>query len=229
MRQTTQGLDTGVASPDTQLSNKPSGPKAQNTESVAQPPLPPDRLSPFCRTILKWARKNFLAIVAIAISATSAYFAYQSKSIGLKNFDTQSRNDRPTIAIINAGVEGFGEEKINLSLQFKNIATKTAYSLTIVVVGLDPKTENARQLAHIAGTDPMRNDNSFTTSAPIMRSEMLPVVVLCMLYADEDRQGFTEHLYYDAPDASKITGRIALSTLAPEPYKRVDELKICRM
>jgi hypothetical protein len=69
MRQTTQGLDTGVASPDTQLSDKPSGLKAQNTESVAQPPLPPDRLSPFCRTILNWARENFLAIVAIAISA----------------------------------------------------------------------------------------------------------------------------------------------------------------
>src|SRR5450759_4398882 len=56
-------------------------------------------------------------------------------------------------------------------------------SCPIVVVGLDPKTEKARQLAHIAGTDPMRHDNSFTTSAPIMRSEMLPVVVLCMLYA----------------------------------------------
>jgi hypothetical protein len=229
MRQTTQGLDTGVASSATQLSAKPSGLKVQNTESVAQPPLPPDRLSPFCRTILKWARKNFLAIVAIAISATSAYLAYQSKSIGLKNLDTQSRNDRPTIAITNASVEGFGEEKINLSLQFKNIATKTAYSLAIVVVGLDPKTDKARQLAHITGTDPMRHDNSFTTSAPIKRSEMLPVVVLCMLYADEDKQGFSEHLYYDAPDASKITGRVALSTLAPEPYKRVDELKICRM
>jgi hypothetical protein len=59
MRQTTQGLDTGVASPDTQLSDKPSGLKAQNTESVAQPPLPPDRLSPFCRTIFKLGSREF--------------------------------------------------------------------------------------------------------------------------------------------------------------------------
>jgi hypothetical protein len=141
----------------------------------------------------------------------------------------QSRNDRPAIAIINADVEGFGEEKINLSLQFKNVETKTAYSLAIVVVGFDPKTEKARQLAHIAGTDPMRHDTSFTQSAFIKRSEMLPVVVLCLLYADEDKQGFSEHLYYDAPDASKISGRIELRKLAPEPYKRVDDLKICRM
>jgi hypothetical protein len=62
--ETDNSLDTGVASSDTQLSDKPSGPKVQKTESVAQPPLPPDRLSPFCRTILKWAQKNFLACAA---------------------------------------------------------------------------------------------------------------------------------------------------------------------
>jgi hypothetical protein len=58
---------------------------------------------------------------------------------------------------------------------------------------------------------------------------MLPVVVLCLLYADEDKRGFSEHLYYDAPDASKISGRIELRKLAPEEYKRVDDLKICRI
>ena len=54
-------------------------------------------------------------------------------------------------------------------------------------------------------------------------------MVLCLLYADDDKQGFSEHLYYDAPGGSKISGRIELSKLAPEPYKRVDNLKICRM
>jgi hypothetical protein len=212
------------------MSDEPNNPA---DVSVPVPVVPPNRWRTRIRAISNWARKNLLAIItiaiAIAISATSAYFAYRSKSISLKNPDMQSRNDRPAIAIINADVEGFGKEKINLSLQFKNVETKTAYSLAIVVVGFDPRTEKARQLAHIAGTDPMRHDTSFTQSAFIKRSEMLPVVVLCLLYADEDKQGFSEHLYYDAPDASKLSGRIELRKLAPEPFNRVDDLNICRM
>jgi hypothetical protein len=198
---------------------------------VPVPVVPPNHWRTRIRAISNWARKDLLAIItiAIAISATSAYFAYQSRSIGLKTPNTQSRNDRPAIAVINADVEGFGEEKINLSLQFKNRETKTAHSLAIDVVGFDPKTEKVRQLAHIAGTAPVRHDTSFTQSAFIKRSEMLPVVVLCLLYADEDKRGFSEHLYYDAPDTSKISGRIELRKLAPEAYKRVDDLKICRM
>jgi hypothetical protein len=216
------------------MSGEPNKPAEPADESAASVPLvPPNRWRTRIRAISEWARKNQLAIIAIAIaiaiSATSAYFAYQSKNISLKQPDTQSRNDRPAIAIINAEVEGFGEEKINLSLRFKNVETKIAYVLAIVVVGFDPKTEKARELAHIAGTDPIRHDTLFTQSVFIKRSEVLPVVVLCLLYADKDKRGFTEHLYFNVPDASKITGRVALGTLAPEQYKRVDELKICRM
>jgi hypothetical protein len=214
------------------MSDEPNNPVVPADEGAPVPLVPPNHWRTRIRAISKWERKNLLAIMAIAISAisaTSAYFAYQSKSISLKNPDMQSRNARPAIAIINADVEGFGEEKINLSLQFKNVETKTAYSLAIVVIGFDHKTEKARQLAHITSTDPMRHDTSFTQSAVIKRSEMLPVVVLCLLYADEDKQGFSEHLYYDVPDASKISGRIELRKLASEPYKRVDDLKLCRM
>jgi hypothetical protein len=213
------------------MSDEPNNPAVPADESAPVPLVPPNHWRTRIRTIAKLARKNLLAIIgiAIAISATSVYFAYQSKNMGLKNPDLQSRNDRPAIAIINAAVEGFGEKQINLSIQFKNVEIKTAYSLAIVVVGFDPKTEKTRQLADIAGTDPMRHDISFTQRAFIKRSEMLPVLVLCLLYADEDKQGFSEHLYYDAPDASKISGRIELRKLAPEPYKRVDDLKICRM
>ena len=210
------------------MSDEPNNPA---DVSVPIPVVSPNHWRTRVRAISNWARKNSLAIItlAIAISATSAYFAYQSKDISLKNLDMQSRNDRPAITIINADVEAFGKEKINLSLQLKNVETKTAYSLAIVVVGFDPRTEKARQLAHIAGTDPMRHDTSFTQSAFIKRSEMLPVVVLCLLYADEDKRGVSEHLYYDAPDASKISGRIELRKLAPEAYNRVDDLRICRM
>jgi hypothetical protein len=197
----------------------------------SEPVVPPNHWQTRILAISVWARKNLLVIIpiAIAISATSAYFAYQSKSISLKATDVESRNDRPEIAIINADVEGFGEEKINLSLQFKNLETKAAHSLVVDVVGFDPKTEKVRQLAHIAGTAPVRHDTSFTQSTLIKRSEMLPVLVLCLLYADEDKRGFSEHLYYDAPDASKISGRIELRKLAPKQHTRVDELKICRM
>ena len=193
--------------------------------------IPPNLWRAHIRVISKWARKNVLAIIAIAIgmSATSAYFAFRSESISSKRTDLQSREDRPAIAIIKADVESFGEEKINLSLQLKDVETKTVYSLAIVAFGFDPKTEMARQLAHIAGSDPMQYGTSFTRSAFIKRSEMLPVVVLCLLYADDDKQGFSEHLYYDAPGGSKISGRIELSKLAPELYKRIDDLKICRM
>jgi hypothetical protein len=215
------------------MSDEPNNPAAPTDESGPVPLVPLHHWRTRIRAISKWTRKNLLVIIAIAIaiaiSATSAYFVYQSKSISLRSADLQIRNDRPAIAIIKADVEGFGEEKIYLSLQFKNVETKTAYSLAIVVFGFDPKTEKARQLAHIAGTDPMQYDTSFTRSAFIKRSETLPVVVLCLLYADEDKQGFSEHLYYDAPNASKIIGRIELRKLAPEPYKRVDDLKICRM
>jgi hypothetical protein len=211
------------------MADKANNAAISDGESTPEPLVPPDRWQTRIRATAKWARKNLLAIIAIAISATSAYFAYQSKNIGLKNLDIQSRNDRPAIAIINAGVEGLDQEKINLSLQFKNAATRTAYSLDIVVVGFDPKTKKGSELAHIAGTNPMRHDIPFTATAPIKRSEMLPVVLLCLLYADEDKQGFTEHLYFDAPDVSKITGRVELSTLAPDQYKRVDDLRICRM
>jgi hypothetical protein len=213
------------------MSDEPNNPAVPADESAPVPLVPPNHWRTHIRTISKMARKNLLAIIAIAIaiSATSAYFVYQSKTIGLKTPDAQSRNDRPAIAIINADVEDFGGEKINLSLQLKNLETKTAHSLAIDVVGFDPKTEKVRQLAHIAGTAPVRHDTSFTQSAFIKRSEMLPVVVLCLLYADEDKRGFSEHLYYDAPDASKISGRIELRKLAPEAYKRFDDLKICRI
>ena len=183
------------------------------------------------RAIPKWARKNLLAIiiVVIAISATSAYFLFQSRNISPKRTDLQSRNDRPAMAIMKADVEGFGEGKINLLLRLKNVEEKTAYSLAITAFGFDPKTEMVRQLAHIASNDPIQRDTSFTGSAFIKRSEMLPVVVLCLLYANDDKQGFSEHLYYDASDASKIIGRIELRKLAPEPSKRINDLNICRM
>ncbi len=211
------------------MSDKPNNTVIPDDKGTPGPLVSPDRRQTRIRAVAKWARKNLLAIIAIAISATSAYFAYQSKDIGLNNLDIQRRNNRPAIAIINAGVEGLDRENINLSLQFKNVAARTAYSLAIVVVGFDPKTEKGSELAHIAGANPMRHDIPFTATAPIKRSEMLPVVLLCLLYADEDKQGFTEHLYFDVPDASKITGRVELSTLAPEQHKRVDDLRICRI
>jgi hypothetical protein len=209
------------------VSEQPKNRVAPADESVPVPLVPTNHWRTRIGAIAKWVRKNLLAIIAIAISATSAYFAYQSKN--LKDLDIQSRNDRPAIAIINAGVEGLDQERINLSLQFKNVATRTAYSLTIAVVGFDPRTGRRSELADIAGTNPMRHDVPFTVTGPIKRSEMLPVVLLCLLYADEDKRGFTDHLYFDVPDASKIAGRVELSTLAPEQSKRVDELKICRM
>ena len=107
------------------MSDEPNNPAVPADESAPVPLVPPNHWGTRIRAISKWARKNLLAIIAIAIavSATLAYFAYQSKNIGLKSPDMQSRNDRPAIAIIN--VEGFGEEKINLSLQFKNVGKKT--------------------------------------------------------------------------------------------------------
>ena len=211
------------------MSKEPINRAAPADES--EPVVPPNHWQTRIRAISEWTRKNLLVIVptALAISATSAYFAYQSESFGLKTPDMQGRNDRPAIAITNADVEGFGEEKIILSFQFKNLKIKTAHSLVIDVVGFDPKTERLRQLANIAGTTPMLHDTSFIQSAFIKRSEMLPVMVLCLLYADEDKRGFSEHLYYDAPDASKISARIELRKLVPEAYKPLDELKICRM
>jgi hypothetical protein len=197
----------------------------------SEPVVLPNHWQTRIRAISEWARRNQLAIIfiAAALSATSTYFAYQSTNISLKTTDLQSRNDRPEIAVINADVEGFGEEKLNLSLQLKNLETKTAHSLAIDVVGFDPKTEKVRQLTQIAGTAPMRHDTSVNQSIFIKRSEMLPVLALCLLYADEDKRGFSEHLYYDAPDASKISGRIELRKLASEAHKRADELKICLM
>ena len=197
----------------------------------SEPVDPPNQWLTCIRGTSEWARRNLLAIISIAaaISATSTYFAYQSTNISLKTTDLQSRNDRPEIAIINADVEGFGEEKLNLSLQLKNLEPKTAHSLAIDIVGFDPKTEKVRQLTQFAGTAPMRHDTSVNQSIFIKRSEMLPVLVLCLLYADEDKRGFSEHLYYDAPDASKISGRIELRKLAGEAHKRADELKICLM
>jgi hypothetical protein len=101
--------------------------------------------------------------------------------------------------------------------------------LVIDVVGFDPRTEKVRQLARIVGTAPIGHDSSFTQSAFIKRSEMSPVLVLCFLYANEDKRGFSEHLHYDAPNASKISGRIELRKLASKQYTRAEEVKICRM
>jgi hypothetical protein len=211
------------------MSDEPNNPAVPGDGSTQLRLIPPDHWRTRIQTISKWSRKSVLAITAIAISATAAYFVFQSKGMSPKRTDLQSRNDRPVIAIIEADVEGFGEGKINLSLQLKNVETKTAYSLAIAAFGFDPKTATVRQLAHIASNDPIQYDTSITRSAFIKRSEMLPVVVLCLLYANDEKRGFSEHLYYDASDASKIGGRIELRKLAPEPTKRVNDLNICRM
>jgi hypothetical protein len=213
------------------MSDEPSNPAMPADESVPVLLILPNHWRTRIRAISKLARENLLTIiaVAIAISSTSAYFLFQSKNISQKRTDLQSRNDRPAIAIIKADVEGFGEGKINLSLQLKNVETKTAYSLAIAAFSFDPKTETVRQLAHIASNDPIQHGTSITRSAFIKRSEILPVVVLCLLYANDDKQGFSEHLYYNASDASKIIGRIELRKLAPEPTKRINDLNICRM
>jgi hypothetical protein len=213
------------------MSDELNNPSVPADESVPVLLTPPNHWQTRIRAFSKWARKNLLAmiVIATAFSATSAYFVVELKSISPKRFDLQSRNDRPAIAIIKAVVEGFGREKINLSLQLKNVETKTAYSLAIAAFGFDPKTGMVRQLAHVASIDPIQYDTSFTQSAFIKRSEILPVVVLCVIYANDDKQGFSEHLYYDAPDASKISGRIELRKLAPEPTKRVNDLNICRL
>jgi hypothetical protein len=215
------------------VSQQMLNPAVPADQSVPVLLIPPNHWRTRIRAISKWTRKKLLAIIAIAVAiailATSAYFVFEPKDISPKRFDLQSRNDRPAIAIIKADVEGFGRERINLSLQLKNVETKTAYSLAIAAFGFDPKTEMVRQLTHVASTEPIKYGTSFTRSAFIQRSEMLPVVVLCLFYANDDKQGFSEHLYYDAPDASKISGRIELKRLAPEPTKRANDLNICRM
>jgi hypothetical protein len=213
------------------MSDKPNSPAVPAAESVPVLLILLNDWGTRIRAISKSPRENWLAIIAIAIaiSATSAYFLFQSKIISPKRADLQSRNDRPAIVIIKADVEGLGKEKINLSLQIKNAETKPAYSLVIAAFGFDPKTETVRQLAHVASNDPIQHGTSITRSAFIKRSEILPVVVLCLLYANDDKQGFSEHLYYDAPDASKISRRTELKELAPEHSKRVNDLNICRM
>jgi hypothetical protein len=214
------------------MSDEPNNPAMPVNESILVLRALPHDWRNHIRAVSKWVRANSLAIiavVAIAIAAASAYFLFHSRNINPKGTDPQSRNDRPAIALIKADVERFGDERLNLSLQLKNAETKPAHSLVIAAFGFDPKTETVRQLAHIASNDPIQQGASITRSAFIKRSEILPVVVLCLLYANDDKQGFSEHLYYDATDASEISGRIELRRLAPEPAKRINDLNICRM
>jgi hypothetical protein len=171
--------------------------------------------------------KSALVIAAIAISGSSGYLAYHYKDQSA--LEAQTQNDRPMIAIINAAIEAIDEENLNLKLQFKNAAAKTAFSLVISVVGFNPITERGRQLATIAGTKPMRPDISFISNALINRAEMLPVVVLCLLYADDSKRGFTEHLYYDASEKPQVDQRVELRKLSPDEHRRVDDSRVCRL
>jgi hypothetical protein len=152
--------------------------------------------------------KSVLVVAALAISGSSGYLAYHSKT--QRALEAQSQNDRPRIAIIN-------------------VAAKTAYSLVIAVVGFNPATERGRQLATIAGTKPLRSDIAFVSNASINRAEMLPVVVLCMLYADDSKRGFTEHLYYDASEQPRLDQPVELRKLSREEHRRVDDSKVCRL
>src|SRR3981081_4359371 len=101
------------------MSDEPNNPALPTDETVPVLLVLSNHWRTHIRAISKWARENLLAIIAVAIviSATSAYFLFQSKKISPKGTDLQSQNDRPAIAIIKADVEGFGEGKINLSLQ----------------------------------------------------------------------------------------------------------------
>jgi hypothetical protein len=171
--------------------------------------------------------KSVLVVAALAISGSSGYLAYHSKT--QRALEAQSQNDRPRIAIINAAIEAIDQENLNLKLKFANLAAKTAYSLVIAVVGFNPATERGRQLATIAGTKPLRSDIAFVSNASINRAEMLPVVVLCMLYADDSKRGFTEHLYYDASEQPRLDQPVELRKLSREEHRRVDDLKVCRL
>jgi hypothetical protein len=171
--------------------------------------------------------KSALVVAAIAISGSSGYLAYHSKA--QRALEAQSRNDRPRIAIINAAIEAIDQENLNLKLKIANVAAKTAYSLVIAVVGFNPTTERGRQLATIAGTKPLRSDIAFVSNASINLAEMLPVVVLCMLYADDSKRGFTEHLYYDASEKPRIDQPVELRKLSRDEHRRVDDSKVCRL
>lgn len=150
----------------------------------SEPVVSPNHWQTRIRAISEWARRNLLAIIfiAVALSATLTYFAYRLQNIGLKPTDLQSRNERPEIAVIDVDAEGFGEEKLNLSLQLKNLETKTAHSLAIDFVAFDPRTEEVRRLTQIAVTAPMRHDTSVNHSIFIKRTG-----VLCLLYELPDR------------------------------------------
>jgi hypothetical protein len=58
---------------------------------------------------------------------------------------------------------------------------------------------------------------------------MLPVVVLCLLYADESKRGFTEHLFYDASEKLHIDQRVDFRELSRDEYSRVDDTNVCRL
>jgi hypothetical protein len=58
---------------------------------------------------------------------------------------------------------------------------------------------------------------------------MLPVVVLCMLYADDSKRGFTEHLYYDASEKPRADQPVELRKLSRDEHRRVDDSKVCRL
>jgi hypothetical protein len=171
--------------------------------------------------------KSALVVATIVIAGPSGYVAYQHKT--QKTFEAQSQNDRPVIAIVNAAIEAIDEDNLSLTLQLKNAAAKTAYSLVISVIGFEPTAQRARQLATITGASPVRHDVLFTSKASIKRAAMLPVVALCLLYADQSKRGFTEHLYYDASEEPHIDQPVELRNLSRDEHRRVDDSKVCRL
>jgi hypothetical protein len=174
---------------------------------------------------LKWLAP-FAWVPALIVSGISAYYAYQ-------NYHLQTANNRPELAFTQLVFRNPPDEGL-LAFAFRNVGTKPAENVTIVMRTVDPNGERPTTLATIFAGNSIPKEATREVRQKIQIQQFLGVLVLCTKYSDQSKHQFEDVSFYQFPDVDPQRtreqgggGEYGSADLRPEMQRKLEKLSPC--
>jgi hypothetical protein len=178
----------------------------------------------------RWAIAG-VAIGALALlaSATSAYYAH-------KNFKLQTASNHPELTFTQLVLRNPPDEGL-LNFAFRNVGTRQAENLKIVVRTVDPNGERPpTTLAIIFGGNSIPKDATREAHQKIDIKRFLGVLVFCTEYADQAGNQYRDVSFYQFPNVDPQRtkeqggggGEYGSMDISPDMQRKLEKLPICK-
>lgn len=174
-----------------------------------------------------------LTVISIVIAGLSAYFAHDSRNIGLENLTIQKRNSRPSFAITRIALDNPFDEKSILRIFWTNVSGRTAQQAYISAGTANPDSGVSKILGVATQVNPAPRDVAQNVSISINRTELLGTIVVCAVYTDSDSNIFRDSFFFQQPTQTSSQpnltrgGGLDLVAVSLDNFQKLIALRLC--